>query len=240
MLLFLLAHAMAQSNASIDVWRQRAKDYGDPEAYAQVGLWHAERGEEAKALKLLAAAAKSKLDDALLRRVRVELEALLGDRPGGVDGYLTARGDALLGKPFPVRSFELEGEQVQLDALDGIVVVHIWATWCPPCLAGMPHLDQVEAAYAERGVRTISLSVDKNRNRARAWARKHPVSHSVGWIGDAGYELLPALAPPNYYILDAQGIVRHTWSGWGPEDHRLEASLDALLGRKEHAPPKSP
>lgn len=39
-----------------------------------------------------------------------------------------------------------------------IYVVEFWATWCPPCIASMPHLAELQEKYAGKGVRIISVS----------------------------------------------------------------------------------
>lgn len=52
------------------------------------------------------------------------------------------------GKFQPVKSFQ-EGK---------VYVVEFWATWCPPCIASMPHLAKLQQEYASRGVTIISVS----------------------------------------------------------------------------------
>lgn len=52
------------------------------------------------------------------------------------------------GKFKPVKKFE-----------DGkVYVVEFWATWCGPCISSMPHLAELQKAYAEKGVQIISIS----------------------------------------------------------------------------------
>ena len=38
-----------------------------------------------------------------------------------------------------------------------VYVVEFWATWCPPCIASMPHLSQLQNKYAD-SVQIISIS----------------------------------------------------------------------------------
>lgn len=39
-----------------------------------------------------------------------------------------------------------------------VAVVEFWATWCPPCRASMPHLAELQARFADKGVTIVSVS----------------------------------------------------------------------------------
>lgn len=39
-----------------------------------------------------------------------------------------------------------------------VYVVEFWATWCQPCIAGMPHLSRLQEKYAKDGVFIISVT----------------------------------------------------------------------------------
>ena len=39
-----------------------------------------------------------------------------------------------------------------------VYVVEFWATWCPPCIAAMPHISELQTEYADQGVQFISVS----------------------------------------------------------------------------------
>ena len=39
-----------------------------------------------------------------------------------------------------------------------VYVVEFWATWCPPCVASMPHLSKLQRKYADKGLQIISIS----------------------------------------------------------------------------------
>ncbi|MCH9058149.1 MAG: redoxin family protein [Planctomycetes bacterium] len=40
-----------------------------------------------------------------------------------------------------------------------VYVVEFWATWCGPCIAGMPHLSDIQKEYADKGVRIIGVNI---------------------------------------------------------------------------------
>src|ERR1700688_1327620 len=59
----------------------------------------------------------------------------------------------------------LAGDEFDLSAQRGhVVVVHFWATWCPPCIKEMPELETFYEQYQARGVQVIALSQDRARD----------------------------------------------------------------------------
>ncbi|MCH8269599.1 MAG: redoxin family protein [Planctomycetes bacterium] len=40
-----------------------------------------------------------------------------------------------------------------------VYVVEFWATWCGPCIAGMPHLSDIQKEYVDKGVRIIGVNI---------------------------------------------------------------------------------
>jgi cytochrome c biogenesis protein CcmG/thiol:disulfide interchange protein DsbE len=43
-----------------------------------------------------------------------------------------------------------------------VLVLNFWATWCPPCIAETPSLNQFERKFRDSGVVVLGVSVDKN------------------------------------------------------------------------------
>ena len=60
---------------------------------------------------------------------------------------------------IPVVDFK--GLQPLLRQTDGkIRVVNFWATWCAPCIAELPYLEEAARQYASRGVEVVLVSLD--------------------------------------------------------------------------------
>ncbi|MEM6973616.1 MAG: TlpA disulfide reductase family protein [Pseudomonadota bacterium] len=54
------------------------------------------------------------------------------------------------------------GAKLTMAAFEGeIVVLNLWATWCPPCVHEMPSLDRLSAALEGSGARVVTLSTDR-------------------------------------------------------------------------------
>lgn len=61
-------------------------------------------------------------------------------------------------------AFELknaEGQPVKLSDYKGkVVLIDFWATWCLPCKAAMPWMNELAAKYKAEGVEILGISMD--------------------------------------------------------------------------------
>gem|GEM_PF-1214110 len=66
-------------------------------------------------------------------------------------------------RPLPAFSFQDEqGRDLTLAAFRGkLVVLNLWATWCPPCVKEMPSLDRLHSRLAPKGGMVLALSQDR-------------------------------------------------------------------------------
>jgi thiol-disulfide isomerase/thioredoxin len=81
-------------------------------------------------------------------------------------------------------SFDYEnhkGGKTKLEDLKGkYVYIDVWATWCGPCLAEIPHLKKVEEKYHGKNIEFVSISVDTDKDHEK-W-KKMVVSKELGGI----------------------------------------------------------
>ncbi len=73
------------------------------------------------------------------------------------------------GGSVQVPDFTLSGPngQVTLSALKGnLVLVHFWATWCPPCREELPYLAKLNGIMAGKPFKLLAISIDKEGNAA--------------------------------------------------------------------------
>ncbi len=53
----------------------------------------------------------------------------------------------------------IKGSPVTTYEKGQIYVLDFWATWCAPCIAGIPHLADIQTKYADKGVNVIGLAI---------------------------------------------------------------------------------
>ena len=87
----------------------------------------------------------------------------------GVAAYLRLRPDGTEGIVVHARARELppltftdeNGASTSLAAFRGrVVLLNVWATWCPPCRKEMPTLDRLQAALGGLNFEVVTLSID--------------------------------------------------------------------------------
>lgn len=86
-------------------------------------------------------------------------------------------GDAARG-PASIVVTDAQGTEVTVDDIaDGPLVVNLWATWCPPCVAEMPAFDEVADDPGVDDVTIVGVNVGDDADAATAFATELGVDY---------------------------------------------------------------
>jgi cytochrome c biogenesis protein CcmG, thiol:disulfide interchange protein DsbE len=144
-----------------------------------------------------------------------------------------------VGTPAPAfQAHELDGTPVELAELRGqVVLLNIWATWCPPCREEMPSMQRLHEELGPEGLRVVAVSVDAMPGRADAAGRPGgdvgAFSEAMGlsfdiWHDPAGriQRTYRATGIPESFVIDRRGII--VKKVIGPTEWDSEANVDLI------------
>lgn len=132
----------------------------------------------------------------------------------------------------PLAVVTLDGQPQTLVPGGDVLVLNVWATWCPPCRAEMPGLAALARDLGPRsrqtgGVRVVGLSVDEAGAAAvRPFLARHPLPYPVVFDAGALAVLGSPEVVPTTVVFDRAGRVRLRHAGFV-----VPATLRPLLRR---------
>jgi thiol-disulfide isomerase/thioredoxin len=95
-----------------------------------------------------------------------------------------------------------------------LVIVDLFATWCPPCQQETPVLRSLAATYRDRGLQVIGISVGELSSTVAAYAQRYQLGYLL--LVDVNSELFRAAGAggiPTKLILDGSGRVLRVVTG---------------------------
>ena len=119
-----------------------------------------------------------------------------------------------IGQPAPALAFTQlygapEGTKIDWPSLKGkVVVLEFWATWCAPCIAEIPHLNELAQSVSASNVQFISVD-DEDPAVVKDFIAK---KHMEGWVGvsKSVFDDYGVQARPTTIVIDTQGRIAAT------------------------------
>jgi len=130
---------------------------------------------------------------------------------------------------------DVDGKPVKLGDLKGnVVVLDVWATWCVPCTAMIPHEREMVGRLEGKPFRLVDLSVDDDVKTLKDFLAKEKLPWTHWWAGPGGPESSfmhdwDIRGIPSIFVLDGEGVIRYR----NVRGEELEKAVNALLKEAE-------
>jgi cytochrome c biogenesis protein CcmG, thiol:disulfide interchange protein DsbE len=144
-----------------------------------------------------------------------------------------------VGTPAPAFQVQdLDGRPVSLADLRGeVILLNIWATWCPPCREEMPSMQRLHEELGPEGLRVVAVSIDARAGTAdpagrpggdiRSFAEGMQLSFDI-WHDPPGaiQRTYRTTGVPESFVIDRSGtIVKKVI---GPTEWDSEANMELI------------
>lgn len=124
---------------------------------------------------------------------------------------------------------DMSGNRINLKSLKGqVVIINVWATWCPPCVAELPRFVELYADYREKV--TFAFVANDEREKVEAFLDKKGYQLPVYFQASTAPVEMQSSSIPVTFILSKQGkiVVDKTGAAnWNSE--YVRDLLDQLL-----------
>lgn len=126
---------------------------------------------------------------------------------------------------------DIHGTQHSLSDYRGqVVLVNLWATWCPPCQAELPNLQDYFNNHQNEGFTVIAIEVGDPTSDVISFVQKHGLNFPI-WLDPnylAAHDAFKTMNLPSSYVMDRNGVIRLEWAG-AISEQNLEKYIEPLI-----------
>jgi len=124
----------------------------------------------------------------------------------------------------------LEGQAMSLSDFRGKpVLVNFWATWCPPCRAEMPYLQQVYEEWSYKGLVVLAINIGESPPTVKDFIQSGNFSFPV--LLDINQDIALEYnirGIPTTFLIDKDGIIQAIKVGAFSSKTEIEKSLSKI------------
>jgi thiol-disulfide isomerase/thioredoxin len=118
-------------------------------------------------------------------------------------------------EPYQLTLKNQREEMVQLSEFeDKIVFINFWATWCPPCIAEMPSINQLHEKFKnDKEIVFLMISQDKDFGKAKDFLEKKSFGFDIFQNQTSLPKDLRSNSIPATFVLDKSGNIVYEHMG---------------------------
>ncbi len=145
---------------------------------------------------------------------------------------VACRAGPRVGESMRIYSFtDTSGRQRTIHDMKGrYVLMHVWASWCAPCLEVMPDVRATVEALADQPITFVGLNIDKEADRAKALVQRGGWDWSQNYLGDASdmARQLAISSAPTYFLVGPDGLLVASSNQWTEIKTALNSALNEV------------
>lgn len=118
----------------------------------------------------------------------------------------------------------VDGTNFKLEDKKGkVILVNLWATWCGPCRAEMPHLVEMQDKYRDKNFEIIGLDVDpESKEDIEAFAKQMKLNYPLGWAAESltgeFMKFSKQNGIPQSFLINREGQMTGVFFGANPKE----------------------
>jgi thiol-disulfide isomerase/thioredoxin len=138
----------------------------------------------------------------------------------------------------PIPSFELadlSGKTWKLKTLEGkTILINLWATWCGPCNAELPHFQKLYEKVKDRpDFQILTFNIDEDLGLVEPFMKDKGYTFPVLPAYSLVVNLLDGYAIPQNWVVDPQGTWRWTQIGFDGAPDWIESMIQRMEALKK-------
>jgi peroxiredoxin len=134
----------------------------------------------------------------------------------------------LIGQPAPGFEFpDLAGNEFKLeDARGNLVMLDFWATWCPPCLRALPHVQGLHEEFGGKGLVVLGINNEDPEKVASFTEEKGLTFRTLSDASGKAFSAYGVKGIPTTVLIDREGVVQNIFVGYTAEEKLRAAVLE--------------
>jgi thiol-disulfide isomerase/thioredoxin len=125
----------------------------------------------------------------------------------------------------------LDGQPITLSGLKGNpVLINFWATWCQPCVSEMPHLQEIDNEWSDKGLMLLAINIGDSAAKVEQFLHDHNLSLPVLLdTSEVVAQKYGIRGIPTTFFVDKDGIIQVKVIGAFPDKAAIESRLSKIM-----------